>query len=412
MLKRRYQILFITLAVFEIFLPSILAGLCFVDDVQMFKGLLQMHDWNLKNVFTPGGLYYRPLLSLSFIMDKEFWLLNERVMHLENVFLHLFNVVLVYYLTLTLLPDHEKEESVLPLTAALCFGLHPINTEAVNWISGRADLMACTFVLLSTLYLVKFKKGNKKRFLVVSSLSLLLAVLSKEVAMAFIPAVFLILIAYDGDNMTAEYDTDKTKHKLLPTLCLFLTILTVLLLTYFLFRSHFFSSDASSLRKTINKITTGPIQALFICLRAFGFYMKKIYIPFPLDFTIKEVDPLYELLALPFLLLCLLVAFKRTLLTALFTAGILLITPSLLIAFGNIAWMPYAERYLYVSSAFIIIPSAFYIRNKLEHFRSRTLIKAGVSAILIIMSVVTLDRNIYWKKTTACYKDVKWIVEK
>ncbi len=162
MLKRRNQIIFITLAVFEIFLPSILAGLCFVDDVQMFKGLLQMHDWNLKNVFTPGGLYYRPLLSLSFIMDKEFWLLNERVMHLENVFLHLFNVTLVYYLTLTLLADHEKEESVLPLTAALCFGLHPINTEAVNWISGRADLMACTFVLLSTLYLVKFKKGSAR----------------------------------------------------------------------------------------------------------------------------------------------------------------------------------------------------------------------------------------------------------
>ena len=134
--------------------------------------------------------------------------------------------------------------------------------------------------------------------------------------------------------------------------------------------------------------------------------------PLPLDFTIKEVDPLYELLALPFLLLCFLVVFKRTLLSALFAAGILLITPSLLIAFGNIAWMPYAERYVYVSSAFIIIPSAFYIRNKLEHFRSRTLIKAGVSALLIIMSVVTLERNIYWKKTTACYKDVKWIVEK
>src|SRR6266568_1030350 len=188
MLKRRYQILFITLAVFEIFLPSILAALCFVDDVQMFKGLLQMHDWNLKNVFTPGGIYYRPLISLSFILDKEFWLLNERIMHLENVLLHLLNMVLVYYLALTLLPDHEKEESLLPLTAALCFGLHPINTEAVNWISGRTDVMAGTFVLLSALYLIKFRQENKKLFLVVSSLALLLGVLSKEVAVALIPA--------------------------------------------------------------------------------------------------------------------------------------------------------------------------------------------------------------------------------
>jgi hypothetical protein len=411
MLKRRYQIIFITLIVFEIFIPTILAGLCFVDDVQMFKGLLQMHDWNLKDVFTPGGIYYRPLLSLSFILDKEFWLLNERVMHLENVLLHLLNVLLIYYLALALLPDHEKEESVLPLTAALCFGLHPINTEAVNWISGRTDLMAGTFVFLSALYLVKFRKDNKQLFLVVLSLSLLLGVLSKEVAMAFLPAVFLILIANNHENLTTEHHTDKKNPKLLSTVCLFMTILTILALLYFLFRFHIFSSGASSLGKTINIATTDPNHALLACLRAFGFYVKKLYAPLPLDFTIREVDPLYELLALPVLLLCFLIAFKRTLRTALFTAGIFLITPSLLIACGNIAWMPYAERYVYVSSAFIIIPSAFYIRKKLEPIRNRTLIKVGVSALFIIIAMVTLERNIYWMKTTAPYDKVKNIVK-
>ncbi|HEY6872535.1 MAG TPA: hypothetical protein VI298_07420 [Geobacteraceae bacterium] len=375
----------------------------------MFKGLLQMHDWNLKAVFTPGRIYYRPLLSLSFILDKEFWFLNEKVMHLENVVLHLVNVVLVYYLALMLLPDNENEVSMLPVTAALCFGLHPINTESVNWISGRTDVMAGTFILLTTLYLLKFKKAHKKRFLVVSSLSLLLAALTKEVAMAFLPAFFLILTAYDRDNLTTGNYIGKTNRKLLPTVCLFLIVLALL---YFLLRSGYFSSNTSNLGKTIKKIAADPNHALFVCLRAFGFYMKKLYAPFPLDFTIAEVDPLYELLALPLLLLCFLVALKRTLSAALFTAGILLIAPSLLVAFGNIAWMPYAERYVYVSSAFVVIPTAFFVRKRLEPLRNRTLIKAGVSVLLTILSLATLERNIYWMNTTPPYKDVKWLVEK
>lgn len=414
MLKRHQQLLFISLAVLEIFLPSIMAGVCFVDDVQMFKELLHMREWNLKGIFSPtGGIYFRPLLALSFILDREIWLLNERIMHFENVVFHLLNIAIVYNLALQLLPENEREESYSPLIAALCFGLHPINTESVNWISGRSDVMAGTFVLLSALYLVKFKMGYKRRFLLFSLLSLILGVLTKEVAMAFIPAAFFIIVARDSNTSVAKTHNNKTNIKPLMAACLLLAILTVLASLYFVARHHILSSTtSSSLGKTINAISSDPSNSLFVCLRAFGFYMKKLFAPLPLDFTIREVDPLYELFALPVLLLCLFIAIKRTLLSALFTASILLITPSLLIAFGNIAWMPYAERYVYVSSAFIIIPSVFYIREKAASLTSRTTIKACVPALIILMSVITLERNIYWMKTTAPYDKVKVLVEK
>lgn len=410
-MKRRFQLPFITLVVLEIFIPSILAGLCYVDDVQMVHHLLQMGDWSLKSIFTPGGIYYRPLLSLSFILDKELWSLNEHIMHLENVLIHLLNVAIVYKLALTLLPDKEKEESRLPLVAALCFGLHPLNTESVNWISGRTDVMAGTFVFLSALYLVKFKQENRKRFLAVSTLSLLLGILTKEVALAFLPGAFFMLIAEDTDQ-TSGQGTYNKYHDWLRILLLLLIILAVPVLLYFQMRSHDLSTDAGRLGKTIMQMSNDPGQALFVCLRAFGFYMKKLYLPLPLDLTIREVDPLYELLALPFLLLALLLLGRRTLVTAIYLAGILLITPSLLIAFDQIAWTPYAERYVYVASAFIIIPSAFFLNRQLECFRQRTLIKAGVSALLVTMAMFTLQRNIYWMKTTAPYQKVKHIVEK
>lgn len=411
-MKRHYQLLFITLAVLEIYIPSILAGLCYVDDVQMVHGLLQMDDWNLRSVFAPGGIYYRPLLGLSFILDKELWSLNEQIMHLENVLIHLLNVAIVYKLALTLLPDREKEESLIPLVAALCFGLHPINTESVNWISGRTDVMAGTFVFLSALYLVKYKKENRRRFLAVSILSLFLGVLTKEVALAFLPGAFFMLIAEDADNHTAEQGTENKNPKSLRILFPLLIILAVPILLYFQVRSHDLSSDTTRLSKTFMQISSDPDQSLFVCFRAFGFYMKKLYLPLPLDLTIREVDPLYELLAIPFLLLALLMVGRRTLMTAIYLAGMLLIAPSLLIAFDQIAWTPYAERYVYVTSAFVIIPSAFYLSKQLECFRKKTLIKAGVSALLVTMAMFTLQRNIYWMKTTAPYQKVKGIVEK
>lgn len=410
---RRCQIFLITAVVLEIYYPTILAGLCYADDVQMVKSLLNMHDWSLKAVFLPGaekGSYYRPLLYLSFIMDRELWSMRESIMHLENILLHLANMTLVYHLALQLLPKLEKENSFLPVIASLCFALHPVNTESVNWISGRTDVMAGTFVLLSAIYVVKFKKEYKKCFLIISCLSLLLGMMSKEVAIAFLPGIFFLLTAKNDDRPIVL--NSKKDFNLQKITMLFFIISIITIFSYYHFRSLAFTSYTSLMTKTVSFISNNPKETLFVCLKAFGFYMKKLYFPLPLNFTIKEVNPFYALLAVPILFLCLRIALRRTLISAIYTAGIFLIIPSFLIALGFIAWTPYAERYVYVSSPFIIIPSVFYLQKCLEPLRNKSLIKAGVSALFIIIAAVTLERNIYWMRTTASFKDVKDVIEK
>lgn len=91
------------------------------------------------DVITPGsGFYYRPLVTLSYWLDFQLWGLDPAFMHLENIVVHLVNVLLVYLIA-SRLPLSIEIKS-LPCLCALLFGLHPINSESVNWIAGRTDV--------------------------------------------------------------------------------------------------------------------------------------------------------------------------------------------------------------------------------------------------------------------------------
>src|SRR5690242_10177233 len=98
-------------------------------------------------------------------------------MHLENVLFHLLNVLLLFAVARRYAPEQEGRPPLLALTAALLFALHPINAEAVNWISGRSDLIACFFVLLSAFLLRQPTAGFASGFAatVLAALSLLTA---------------------------------------------------------------------------------------------------------------------------------------------------------------------------------------------------------------------------------------------
>jgi tetratricopeptide (TPR) repeat protein len=67
--------------------------------------------------------------------------------------------------------------------------VHPINTEAVVYITSRSDLLLTTFLLLSFLCLLIWEEEGKFKFILFSYLSSLLAFLTKETAIA-IPVFF------------------------------------------------------------------------------------------------------------------------------------------------------------------------------------------------------------------------------
>ncbi|NTV92498.1 MAG: hypothetical protein HGA72_04230 [Chlorobiaceae bacterium] len=100
----------------------------------------------------------------------------------------------------------------------------------------------------------------------------------------------------------------------------------------------------------------------------------------------------------------LLAGLALALISAVFLSGILFIIPSFLIAFGQIAWTPYAERYLYITSAFVIIAAVVYLGIKLMPARNPWTV-VTVVIILAIFFTSTFLRSITWNNDLRLYKD-------
>lgn len=87
-----------------------------------------------------------------------------------------------------------------------------------------------------------------------------------------------------------------------------------------------------------------------------------------------------------------------------FTAGMFLLVPSFLIAFGQIAWTPYAERYVYMTLAFVVVAVLVYGNQYLEK-RYIGLPKRALIIVLVVMFATTLSRSIIWQDDMKLCRD-------
>jgi tetratricopeptide (TPR) repeat protein len=91
----------------------------------------------------------RPLLKLSYALN---WIAGGAAgFHAVNVLVHAVNALLVYAIGLELLRAAPRGRAVPPealaLFAALVFALHPAQTEAVSYVSGRSVSLMAAFYL-------------------------------------------------------------------------------------------------------------------------------------------------------------------------------------------------------------------------------------------------------------------------
>jgi tetratricopeptide (TPR) repeat protein len=89
----------------------------------------------------PAGALYRPLTMLTYAANASVSR-NPFGYHLVNVLLHVLVSLAVFFLALCVL-----KSTVGATAAAALFAVHPIHTEAVTGIVGRAELLAALGVL-------------------------------------------------------------------------------------------------------------------------------------------------------------------------------------------------------------------------------------------------------------------------
>ncbi len=383
------NILLIVLACLVTYLNATNVGFLALDDISMLN-VLDSSDFSLRELFSLyDNRYFRPLGFTTLLVDLRFFGPNPGMFHLVNIFIHICNALLVYYLAFELLGDFtdKNHKDRYALIAALCFALHPVNSEAVIWIGARFDLLSGLFFLLTLILLVK-KSGSVSPFILVClSLSFLCALLAKESSFSL-----LILAPF---YFIAERKRIPGKNALM----LFATMLFSTII-YFYLRNGL----TCSIDNGIGKVISNNKSILTICwdsITAYGFYLGKMVYPLPLSFTIATIDRLKGLVFFLIFMSVLAVIFYRRRETRL---SILVLLTGLALPIvalvGNLTWVPYAERYLYLPLTGFSITVALLISYFSEKIPYK-LVLAGV----LLMAIPTAQRVNLWTDPIAFWQD-------
>ncbi|XP_054243114.1 protein O-mannosyl-transferase TMTC1 isoform X1 [Indicator indicator] len=103
--------------------------------------------WGKRMAENTSHKSYRPLCVLTFKLNILLAGMNPFYFHAVNIILHcLVTLVLMYTCDKAVFKDYR-----LAFVTALFFAVHPIHTEAVTGIVGRADVLACLLFLLAFL---------------------------------------------------------------------------------------------------------------------------------------------------------------------------------------------------------------------------------------------------------------------
>ncbi|XP_046336395.1 protein O-mannosyl-transferase TMTC2-like isoform X2 [Haliotis rufescens] len=166
MLRQRqrmdYPVLAACLVSLCLYLNTLDADFAYDDSRAIQKNQDLLPETPLVNIFfddfwgtplTHSGSHksYRPLCVLSFRFNYALGKLNPWGYHLGNVLLHAM-VTAVF----TCLAQKVLKRKFATYVAGLLFAAHPIHTEAVAGIVGRADIGACLFFLLTFLSYMKY----------------------------------------------------------------------------------------------------------------------------------------------------------------------------------------------------------------------------------------------------------------
>ncbi|XP_063357146.1 protein O-mannosyl-transferase TMTC1 isoform X2 [Pelmatolapia mariae] len=156
--------------------------------------------WGKRMADNTSHKSYRPLCILTFKLNIVLGGMTPLYFHIVNVCLHCTVTCLLMHVC----QCHVFENRRLAFVTALLFAVHPVHTEAVSGIVGRADVLACLLFLLTFLSYIRSVSGRVSEdtlaFTVSSSslfLSLLLgtcAMLVKETGIT----VFGVCLLYDA----------------------------------------------------------------------------------------------------------------------------------------------------------------------------------------------------------------------
>ena len=179
-MKRNLQVSVLLAMVALVYGNSLGNGFTMDDELYIFRNP-QVTNTSVQNLFQPNTAsgVFRPVtfatLSANWALGHE----HPIGYHLFNLLLHA-GVTLLLFLLLRALLEQKPRGDTIAFTASLLFAVHPIHTEAVASTIGRSELLAAGFLIGAWLLHVRNRP-------MLSGICFVLALLSKESAIVFLP---------------------------------------------------------------------------------------------------------------------------------------------------------------------------------------------------------------------------------
>lgn len=377
-----------------------------------------------KNLVAGGR--YRPVSQLSFVVEYETFggdlkqkvgfnrdPKNEKlfedsilpfVSHFVNILLYILLCYLVFKSLQIIFEKYENDKWYLsiPFIATLLFALHPIHTEAITNIKGRDEILSMLGAVLALLCTLKFVKTHRFYWLLLSLITFIFALFSKENAITYLAVIPLSIYFLNSKKTMKDYTLSMIP--LLLASAFFLVVRTSVL------------GGLMTTEVDPNILNNPFVNATFFekmatVLLTWGIYLKLMIFPFSLthDYYPHQIEitgfanPLVWiiLMAVVFLIFYAIKTLSRKNIVSfaiLFFIITFSITSNLLYSVGTLM----NERFVFVPLLGFSLVCAFYFvkwmqKREPSKSKSNKLAYFILIPILIFYSGRTFARNFVWE---------------
>ncbi len=352
--------------------------------------------WSFAGSQSQGGnRYYRPLQTTIFTLVYQWRGLSPFPFHVVDVGLHTVATIFVYLLLFEI-----GFPRAAALAAAVLFAVHPVHTEAVAWIAATGELACGLFYFAALWTFLRYARGGTILWLLLSTMSFLLALFSKEMAVTLPMAAIVILLM-------KRQELNLTTRKMLLLIAPFIAVLMV----YGALRIHAVRGGMlPSFEEHANVLDWITLE-----LWTVGRYLRYVIVPFPL--AAFHIAPLYLsdrifttiLYTLTIAAVGALAWFwRKTIPTALWWAMLfpVLLGPALYLKAISGGFL-FAERYLYIPSFAGIALLTLVLMRLPRKYAIGTIV--GLAAAF---SAGTMVQARAWNNEEALYtQSVRWFPE-
>lgn len=404
-------LILILLASLAVYSQTFFFGFVFDDHlfITQNQAIRSWHD--LFNFFAHDFPFNRLLTIASFTLNYQLYGLNPAGYHIFNFMIHLSAVSSVWWLFRILIVHSHHTSSTkierlswLAFFGALIFAVHPVQTQAVTYITQRFSSLSALFYILTICSYIRARQSVLKKsraiYSILALISAILSILSKEesITLPIMIAAVEVFLFSDRPGLITRKIWIRIFLGTLAFLIIFFSLFkTNLLAGIYLVRIPSESHDGDILTLGTYLLTQAKVLNTFL---------KLLIWPFPqtLDHDYPMARSLFDLTAL----------WGLAVLSALIISAKRLKDPSPLLSFG-IMWViitfsanlvPRAHviwehrLYLISTGAFLCFIMAL---DKL--IRSSKILFSLLTILTIAFGIVSFKRNHVWRNDITLWSD-------